>query len=80
MPMNDHGTETPRSGVAAIGVGAFAVARCAAGPLLVAVVSSAALGIVLGVGAGVAALVALAAATRRRRRPAVYPGRKGERA
>jgi hypothetical protein len=83
--MHDHhdGADTSQTGFAAIVGVAVAVVCCAAAPLLVAVASSLALGAVLGVGAGVVALVALTAlaiGARRRRTPAVSPQRKDTRA
>jgi hypothetical protein len=78
--MNQHRTEPPSPGVAALGVAVVAVACCAAGPLIVAVVSSVALGLVLGIGAGVASLVGLTAlviAVRRHRATARHARRRG---
>lgn len=57
-------------GLVAVGVAALAVVCCAGLPLLVGVLGGLALGTVLGVGAGVVALVVLVTAvfvTRRRR-------------
>ena len=56
-----QGGDNAKTGVAAVGVAAFAVLCCAGAPLLVAVASSVALGTVLGVATGVVALVALTA-------------------
>ncbi len=74
MLMNDkaEGSQnSPRTGRAALGIGAFAVVCCAALPLVAGVLSGVALGSVLGVGAGVLAVVvviALVAARARRQR------------
>jgi Flp pilus assembly protein TadB len=65
-----------KSGLAAVGIGIFAVACCAGGPLIVAVAGGIALGSVLGVAAGVVALVGLSAlvvARARRRRACAAP-------
>lgn len=72
--MNDKPTPAdgaPKTGLAALGVGAFAVACCAGAPLLVGVLGGVALGSVLGIAAGVVAVIGLTALvvvrTRRRR-------------
>jgi hypothetical protein len=60
-----------RTGLAALGVGVLAVVCCAAAPLLVGVLGGIALGSLLGVAAGVVAVIGLTALvvvrTRRRR-------------
>jgi hypothetical protein len=81
--MHDHHGPDTRTGVAAIAGVAVGVVCCAAVPLVVAVASSLALGAVLGVGAGIAALVALIALVvgeRRGRTAEVSPQREDERA
>ena len=74
---------SPRTGLAALGVGVLAVVCCAAAPLLVGVVGGVALGSLLGVAAGIIAVVGLTAmvVVRKRRRracaastPTVRPG------
>jgi hypothetical protein len=71
QPPND-----PWSGLAALGIAAFAVVCCTALPLLAALAGSVAIGTVLGVGAGLVAavvLVGLALARVRRRRACEPP-------
>lgn len=51
-----------KAGGAGVGVAVLAVVCCGAVPLLVALASTVALGAILGVGAGILALAALAAA------------------
>jgi hypothetical protein len=64
------------TGLAAAAVVGFGVACCGVVPLALAAVSSLAIGTVLGVGAGILALVAVTALliVRRRRRRACAPG------
>jgi len=60
----------PRTGLAALGIGAFAVVCCAGLPLIAGVLGGVALGSVLGAGVGVVAVVlvsALVVARRARR-------------
>jgi len=73
-----------KTGLAAVGIGVLAVLCCAGAPLIVGVVGGVALGSVLGLAAGVIAIVAatvlVVVRTRRRRacaarRPAAAPGR-----
>lgn len=52
---------TPRTGLAAMGIGAFAVVCCAGLPLVAGVLGGVVLGSVLGVGAGVLAVVVVIA-------------------
>gem|GEM_PF-2573694 len=62
---------TPRTGLAALGIGAFAVVCCAGLPLLAGVLGGVALGSVLGVGMGVLAVgvvIALVVVRARRQR------------
>lgn len=62
--MNDkpQGSQgTPGTGLAALGIGAFAVVCCAGLPLVAGVLGGVALGSVLGVGAGVLAVVVVIA-------------------
>ncbi len=72
--MNDkpEGSQnSPKMGLAALGIGAFAVVCCAGIPLVAGVLGGVALGSVLGVGAGVLAVVvviALVVARARRQR------------
>lgn len=70
--MNDKPTGlqgTPRTGLAALGIGAFAVVCCAALPLVAGVLGGVALGSVLGVGAGgLAVVVVIASVVLRARR------------
>ncbi len=72
--MNDkpEGSQnSPKMGLAALGIGAFAVVCCAGLPLVAGVLGGVALGSVLGVGAGALAVVvviALVAARARRQR------------
>ncbi len=72
--MNDkpEGSQnSPKMGLAALGIGAFAVVCCAGLPLVAAVLGGVALGSVLGVGAGALAVIvviALVAARARRQR------------
>jgi len=77
-PQRDAGPgSTAKSGLAAVGVVAFAVICCAGGPLLAAVAGGLAFGAVLGIGAGVIALVVLVALVvimARRRRACDVPG------
>ena len=58
--MNDkpEGSQnSPKMGLAALGIGAFAVVCCAGLPLVVGVLGGVALGSVLGVGAGALAVI-----------------------
>jgi hypothetical protein len=71
---DDDGPEHPTRGVAAMAGAAMAVVCCAAGPRLVAAASSLTLGLVLAVGAGLAALVVLTALVIGARRRAQRPG------
>ena len=48
---------SPRMGLAALGIGAFAVVCCAGLPLVAGVLGGVALGSVLGVGAGALAVI-----------------------
>ena len=69
-----------RTGLAAIGLGALAIACCAGLPLLGALLSSVALGAVLGIGAGVLAAAVLIGAVvvrARARRRACAPEMPG---
>ncbi len=52
---------TPRTGFAALGIGTFAVVCCAGLPLLAGVLGGVALGSVLGVGAGLLAVIVVIA-------------------
>ncbi len=74
------GDSATRDGLAAVGVAVFAVVCCAGLPLLAALVGGVALGILLGLGAGVLAVLvvggALAARARRRRNGAVAVARR----
>jgi len=86
MPMNDEPSPfdgAARTGLAAVGLGVFAVACCAGAPLIAGVLGGIALGSVLGIAAGIVAIIGLTALgvirTRRRRAcaaraPAVEPG------
>ncbi len=78
-PKGSH--SAPRTGLAALGVGAFAVVCCAGLPLLAGVLGGVALGSVLGVGAGVVAVVIVIALVvvrvRRQRACAVDVGTRG---
>jgi len=85
--MNDKLTpsdSTTKTGLAELGFGGFAVACCAGAPLIAGVLGGVALGSVLGIAAGIIAVIGLTALvvvrTRRRRActaPAatVKPGR-----
>jgi len=80
MLMNDkpEGSQrVPRTGLAALGIGAFAVVCCAALPLVAGGLGGVALGSVLGVGAGalavVVVIVLVAARVRRQRACATAP-------
>jgi len=72
MLMNDkpEGSQnSPKMGLAALGIGAFAVVCCAGLPLVAGVLGGVALGSVLGVGAGaLAAVVVIALVVVRARR------------
>jgi len=74
MLMNDkpEGSQnSPKMGLAALGIGAFAVVCCAGLPLVAGVLGGVALGSVLGVGAGALAVIVvivLVAARARRQR------------
>jgi len=60
MLMNDkpEGSQnSPKIGLAALGIGAFAVVCCAGLPLVAGVLGGVALGSVLGVGAGALAVI-----------------------
>lgn len=60
--MNDkpEGSQnSPKMGLAALGIGAFAVVCCAGLPLVAGVLGGVALGSVLGVGAGALAVIAV---------------------
>jgi hypothetical protein len=60
MLMNDkpEGSQnSPKMGLAALGIGAFAVVCCAGLPLVAGVLGGVALGSVLGVGAGALAVI-----------------------
>jgi hypothetical protein len=60
MLMNDkpEGSQNPpKMGLAALGIGAFAVVCCAGLPLVAGVLGGVALGSVLGVGAGALAVI-----------------------
>jgi hypothetical protein len=80
LMQGSHGRDTLASGVAVITAAAGVVACCTAGPVLLGVASSLALGALVGLSAGVATLIALTAlviGTRRRHAPEV--DRRGER-
>jgi hypothetical protein len=81
-PERDRGAgATSKSGLAAVGVVAFAVLCCAGGPLLAAVAGGLAFGAVLGIGAGVAALIGLVAVVvlrARRRRACAVTGARAD--
>lgn len=70
-PARSHGAGRDRAGVAAIAVTVLAVVCCAAGPAIVAVFASVALGAVVGWAAGAVAIlvvaVGVAVVVRRRR-------------
>jgi len=72
MLMNDkpEGSQnSPKIGLAALGIGAFAVVCCAGLPLVAGVLGGVALGSVLGVGAGaLAAVVVIVLVVARARR------------
>jgi len=72
MLMNDkpEGSQnSPKMGLAALGIGAFAVVCCAGLPLVAGVLGGVALGSVLGVGAGaLAAVVVIVLVVARARR------------
>jgi hypothetical protein len=72
MLMNDkpEGSQnSPKMGLAALGIGAFAVVCCAGLPLVAGVLGGVALGSVLGVGAGaLAAIVVIVLVVARARR------------
>jgi len=60
MLMNDKpggSQNSPKMGLAALGIGAFAVVCCAGLPLVAGVLGGVALGSVLGVGAGALAVI-----------------------
>jgi hypothetical protein len=59
-----------KTGLAAIAIAALAVACCAGGPLLVAVVGSLAAGALIGIAAAVTLLLVACAAVHARHRPA----------
>jgi len=74
MLMNDKRSPSDgaaKTGLAAVGLGVFAVACCAGAPLIAGVLGGIALGGVLGIAAGVVAVIGLTALviirTRRRR-------------
>lgn len=70
MPQDEPSNDSqPLGGVAALGIAAFAVACCAALPLLAALAGSVAVGTVLGVGAGLAAAALLGGLVVARARP-----------
>jgi membrane protein implicated in regulation of membrane protease activity len=78
-PTNDG--SGAKTGLAAVGIAAFAVACCAGAPLLVGLVGGIAVASLLGVGAAIVGAAALAGVVllvvRRRRRPAcAVPGYK----
>ncbi len=61
---------SPKMGLAALGIGAFAVVCCAGLPLVAGVLGGVALGSVLGVGAGaLAVIVVIVLVVARARRP-----------
>lgn len=73
-----NGGSSPRAGLAAVSLAAFAIGCCAALPLVAAFAGSIALGTVLGVGAGVVALTVMVAllVLRARRRAACEMGNR----
>ncbi|MCA1699420.1 MAG: hypothetical protein LC790_11215 [Actinobacteria bacterium] len=82
--MNDkpEGSQnSPKMGLAALGIGAFAVVCCAGLPLVAGVLGGVALGSVLGVGAGALAVIVvivLVVARARRQRACATTRRGGQ--
>ncbi len=79
--MGIEGQTDSKTGLAALGIGALAIACCLAGPLVLGALGGIAIGTVLGVTAGLLAaflLIALVVLRSRRQRQSVSPRESGD--